>query len=322
VSFVPAAATETIAESSGAAGPIETRFRPDWPLDPAATLRQLWQGPGDPHVRLAGSVFEQAARTPQGPAGLRLEWLRGEVRAQAWGAGAEWILDRVPELLGRDDDPAALSPRHDIVRRLALVHAGTRLVRTGRVMDSLVPAVLSQKVTGYESRRSQRELAARLGEPAPGPLGSSQGLRLPLSARQLATQPDWVYHRAGIERRRADILRRAAAVAERLEEIPGLAAQDGRARLLAIRGIGPWTVAETLRPVLGDPDLVSIGDYHLPNLVSWLLAGEPRGDDTRMLELLEPYRGQRARVVMLLELSGQSPPRFGPRLAPRSIRAI
>ncbi len=65
-----------------------------------------------------------------------------------------------------------------------------------------------------------------------------------------------------------------------------------------------------------------VGDFHTPNTVSWALAGEARADDTRMLELLEPYRGQRARVVRLLELAGVAAPRFGPRHRPRSIAAI
>jgi 3-methyladenine DNA glycosylase/8-oxoguanine DNA glycosylase len=64
---------------------------------------------------------------------------------------------------------------------------------------------------------------------------------------------------------------------------------------------------------------VSVGDYHLPNIVAWALAGEPRGSDERMLELLEPYRGQRGRVQRLLEASHISPPAFGPRMEARSI---
>jgi hypothetical protein len=57
-------------------------------------------------------------------------------------------------------------------------------------------------------------------------------------------------------------------------------------------------------------------------MVAWALAREPRGTDERMLELLEPYRGQRGRVVRLLELAGMKAPRFGPRLASRRIAGL
>jgi 3-methyladenine DNA glycosylase/8-oxoguanine DNA glycosylase len=106
------------------------------------------------------------------------------------------------------------------------------------------------------------------------------------------------------------------------EAIVELPLPEAYARLTAVPGIGPWTAAEVGVRALGDPDAVSIGDSHLPNLVAYALAGEPRGDDSRMLELLEPYRGQRARVMRLLELSGIRPPRYGPRLSPRRIEAI
>jgi 3-methyladenine DNA glycosylase/8-oxoguanine DNA glycosylase len=89
-----------------------------------------------------------------------------------------------------------------------------------------------------------------------------------------------------------------------------------------VPGIGPWTAAEVAVSALGDPDAVSVGDFHLPSLVTWALAGEPRGDDARMLELLAPYRGHRAMVIRLLELSGLAPPRRAPRLTPRRIEAI
>ena len=72
----------------------------------------------------------------------------------------------------------------------------------------------------------------------------------------------------------------------------------------------------------GDPDVVSVGDVHLPSTVSWALAGEPRATDERMLELLEPFRGQRGRVVRWIESAGIQAPRFGPRMPPRRIAGI
>ena len=138
----------------------------------------------------------------------------------------------------------------------------------------------------------------------------------------LAILPYHELHPLGIERRRADLLRLVCSRANRLEEIPGLPREAAYRRLRSLPGIGAWTAAEVMLRAVGDADAVSVGDFHLPNLVAYALAGEPRGDDARMLELLEPWRGQRARVIRLLELSGVRPPAFGPRYAPRSIAAI
>jgi 3-methyladenine DNA glycosylase/8-oxoguanine DNA glycosylase len=182
----------------------------------------------------------------------------------------------------------------------------------------LVNSIIGQKVTGLEARRSQRMLFTRLGEPAPGPYD----LRLLLPPAKLARTPYWVFHPMGLERRRADTIRAAAAVATQLEQIRTMPAEEGRRRLQSVPGVGPWTAAETIRLALGDPDAVSVGDYNLPRQVCWVLAGERDGDDARMLDLLAPYVGQRARVVLLIERSGLRPARRAPRYAPRRIAGM
>jgi 3-methyladenine DNA glycosylase/8-oxoguanine DNA glycosylase len=88
-----------------------------------------------------------------------------------------------------------------------------------------------------------------------------------------------------------------------------------------VPGVGAWTVAEVRQRAHGDADAVSVGDFHIPKLVGWCLAGRPV-DDAGMLELLEPYAGHRYRAVRLLELSGTQYPRFAPRYAPRDFRRM
>ena len=186
-------------------------------------------------------------------------------------------------------------------------------------MTALVPAILEQKVTGGEARRAWFGLIRTHGVDAPGPPG--HGIRLPPPAAILAELPYYAYHPYGVERRRADLIRRVASRASWFEAIVDMPLDDARARLTALPGLGPWTAAEVALRALGDPDAVSVGDFHLKNLVSWTLAGEPRGTDDRMVELLAPYAGRRAYVVRLLELSGLRPPRYGPRLSPRRIES-
>jgi 3-methyladenine DNA glycosylase/8-oxoguanine DNA glycosylase len=240
---------------------------------------------------------------------------------RGWGAGAGWALDRASSLLGLHDDPAALDalhPPHRLVAELARRFAGVRLPRTERVVEALVPAILEQKVTGGEAGRVYRALVLAHGEAAPGPFG----LRLQPAPERLGAMPYYAFHPLGLERRRAETLRRVGATASRLEDLAGVPLPEARVRLAAVVGVGPWTVGEVTRMALGDPDAVSVGDFHLPSLVAFALAGEPRADDARMLELLGPYRGQRGRVVRLLEASGIEAPKRGPRMPTRSIAGI
>lgn len=299
--------------------PLETGLRLAYPFDPRLSLAPIWHATGDQPMRFAGRSISRATRTSAGPATVRLTFEgNGEVAVQAWGPGAAVAVEGLPQLLGAADDPTAFVPHHTVVRELVRRTPGLRLPRTGAIFEALLPAIVAQKVTGLESRSSYRGLLVRHGEPAPGPLG----LTLPPTPERLASQPYWAFHDLGLEQRRATVIRRAAAAASSLEACVGLSSADVGRRLRSIPGVGPWTAAETMRIALGDPDAVSLGDFHIPNLVSWALAGEPRGNDERMLELLRPYEGQRARVVLLLELSGLMPPRYGPRLAPRSIAAM
>jgi 3-methyladenine DNA glycosylase/8-oxoguanine DNA glycosylase len=92
-------------------------------------------------------------------------------------------------------------------------------------------------------------------------------------------------------------------------------------RLSAVPGIGVWTAAEVAQRALGDGDAVSVGDFHLSAFVGWALAGRPLDDDG-MVELLERWRPHRYRVVRLLECSGVTKPRFGPRMTVQDHRAI
>jgi 3-methyladenine DNA glycosylase/8-oxoguanine DNA glycosylase len=288
-------------------------------VDLILTLRPLWKGRADPTMRLARHQVERAGRNPEGPYALRI-WRDGSgLSAAAWGPGADRALDGLPSLLGLDDDPSGFdAARHPTVARLARELAGLRIGRTGALLEALVPAILEQKVTGAEAARAFCGLVLQYGEPAPGPLG----LRLQPSPAVLATLPYTAFHPLGVERRRAELIRRVARDADRLEALVHAPPADARDRLMAYQGIGPWTAAEVLARAVGDPDAVSLGDFHLPNLVAWLLAGEPRADDARMVALLEPWRGHRGRVIRLLEASGLRAPRYGPRLSPRSIEAI
>jgi 3-methyladenine DNA glycosylase/8-oxoguanine DNA glycosylase len=283
---------------------ISRHFRLARSVDLGLTLRPLRHGSGDPTIRISGNEALRATRTPSGPATLHLRVLDREVEARAWGPGAGAALDGAPDLLGAGDDPTLLETDHPVVGPLHRRLRALRLCRSGAVLETLVPTILEQKITSQEARRSFRALVRRYGEPAPGP----GGLLLQPAPEDLARLPYWAFHPFGVARTRAETIRRVCAVAPRLEHLTALPSAEAATRLRSLQGVGPWTTAIVLDAAFGDPDAVVVGDFHLPHAVTWALAGEARGDDDRMLELLAEFPGQRGRVMRLIAAAGLRPP--------------
>jgi 3-methyladenine DNA glycosylase/8-oxoguanine DNA glycosylase len=299
-------------------------LRPPEKIDLRLTLAPLQRGHGDPCMRFAPDGVWRATRTPTGPATTHVRAGDGEITMKAWGPGAEWAVDAFPALVGADDDVGSFVPRDPIVVGLHRRLKGLRVSRSGAVTEALVPTILEQKVVGVDAKRSYARLVRAYGEGAPAPSteAASVPLMVPPAPSVLATTPSWAFHRFNVERRRADAVRRACSYAARLDETTTMPIADAYTRLTALPGLGAWTAAEVALVALGDADAVSVGDYHLPHHVAFALAGEVRADDARMLELLEPYRGHRGRVIRLVVNGAPSAPRFGPRMPLRSIATI
>jgi 3-methyladenine DNA glycosylase/8-oxoguanine DNA glycosylase len=303
-------------------GGLSTVWRAPFPVKIRQALVVHRRGPGDPAFRIdrAGAIW-RTSLTPDGPGTLRVTASPGAVvAASAWGPGANWLLATLPGQLGAADDPGGFVPFHDRMRDLVRQFPALRLGRTDRVLEALVPAVLEQKVVGIEAHRAWRRLLHWFGAPAPGP--APAGMRVFPPPAVWAAIPSWDWHRAGVEPVRARTIAGAASVAPRLEEAGLLPGAEADRRLRSLPGIGPWTSAETRQRACGDPDAISVGDYHLPAMVGWTLTGMPATDDAGMLALLAPYTGQRYRASRLIELGGGQPPRRGPRLAVRDYRAL
>jgi 3-methyladenine DNA glycosylase/8-oxoguanine DNA glycosylase len=288
------------------------RFYPfDGPLDIRLTLGSTMTR--DPGFDRHDGTAVRATRVGGLAATLAIKAVSGGVSATAWGPGAEPALDRVPDLLGFDDEPEAFVPELPALAQLARRYRGMRMTRGWSVVEMLVPTIIEQRVTGKEAARSYRALQRRFGGTAPGPYE----LLMPPDPGRMRNVPPFVLASVGIDRHRADTLLRVCQVTKRMEEAAQMTPTDACHRLTRVRGIGSWTAWIVIARTHGYADAAPVGDFHMPNLVAWGLAGEPRGDDARMLELLEPYRGHRWRVIRLMELGGVRPPRWGPRYSPR-----
>ena len=257
------------------------------------------RGPGD--ARCRGQA--RARRGPRSRPG-------GRARTGRWS--------RRPTCWARSDSWDGFEPRHPVLAEIRRRHPHARLGRSGLVMESLVPAIIEQKVTGQEAFAGFRMLVHRFGERAPGP-GRERRLWVQPDPETLRTHPVLGVaadaHRPGPlphRRHRRPVARhrssgwppgRRRSSTPRLRSHPrdrrvdqrrGAAAQPRRSRRGVVRrlprGEGRRLGADRRRPF----------------------------DDDRLAEFLEPWRPQRGRVPALVAMAGLGRPRRGPRMAPRT----
>lgn len=307
----------------------EMLWNPPGSYDLNSTVGAISRGPSDPCAVFHHGAWWFAFHTADGPTTLRMQQSTQGVQVTAFGPGADAALALAPSMAGADDDWSefdsasfqALLPEHvQLARRR---HPGLRLPRSRRIVDTLIPAILEQKVTGKEAFSGYRRLIFKYGSIPPGAdsTGFPAGLRLAPLPEQWSSIPSWEWHRAGVGPQRSDTIMRALKRAPGLARLGELNAVDAAKGLMSISGIGPWTAAEVTQSSHGDPDSVSVGDYHLAGFVGIALTGNPV-DDSTMMELLEPWRGHRQRVVRMLYLSGIVKERRGPRMSVRDYRKI
>ena len=266
-------------------------------------------GPGDRTLRLERGHLLAALHTPDGPATIEAEHRGASIRVECWGDGADWLTHRAEALLGLSDDPSRFDPRDPSFRRVWKRTLGIHLPTMPVLFPRLAQVVLLQLVTTGEGQRAWRRIVDDLGAPAPGP----HDLRLPPKSEEIGRTP-WVRFVAdGVPHKQARTLVRCGRKMASLEASGTWGGEEALHAVAGLSGIGPWSVGYLRGTVLGDPDAVMTGDYHLPHSAAWILAGRERGTDEEMLDLLEPYRGHRFRVIRALWACGIRAPRRGPK---------
>ena len=275
--------------------------------DPTTWLDRVGRGPG------GSGRFVRATWTPDGPATVMIRWSPDRpLSAETWGAGGDWLLAQVPAMIGDLDRgaPHLEIDDHPVVAATALANRHARIGASSTLYHELLPTIIEQRITSGEAKQQWARLCRALSQPAPGPFTR---LLLPPEPRVLVRQPSWWFHPLGIERKRAQPLIEVARHASKMWAWADRGPDEAARLLKLVRGVGVWTVGCVLAPALGDADAVPVGDYHVKNIVAFNLANEARATDERMLELLEPYAGQRGRVVQAIMRHGVGAPKFGPK---------
>ncbi|MFT5201458.1 MAG: 3-methyladenine DNA glycosylase/8-oxoguanine DNA glycosylase [Candidatus Aldehydirespiratoraceae bacterium] len=258
-------------------------------------------------VRQRDGVNWWTTNTPIGEVVVAFRTGRGLVRADGWGPGTDWAFTQLPALLGANDDPSDFDIRHPKLAPLAANFSAVRIGATARWYEAVAISAIGQRVVTADAKASKEKLCRRYGKGLP--TGPARTFPDPAT---LLTLTDADFHRVGIERSRARVLRVAAKYADRLERLDGVPGPDANEWLQRLPGIGPWTAALATAAAGGDPDAVPVGDLHIPRMITFALTGEANGTDETMLDALAPFAGHRQRVVRLVKLGGDGQPNHRP----------
>jgi endonuclease III len=289
----------------------------DGPLDLAMTMGLIGMSSRDPSFRVLGrDTVAFATNTPSGAASARFMCRPETLVVDVWGDGGAHVLARAATLAGLHDRPLDFVPDHQALAALVRRFAGLRLTAGADPVEVAMHAVFGQRVTSHEARQSWSRFARRYGEAAPGPLGLIAPPRAEVVAR--LGRNDLLH--LGLDLHRSRALTALAREADRLRATIDDVGQVS-ARLRALPGIGPWTIALVRHFAYGDACAVPLDDWHIGRDLCFALSGQLRGDDARMLELLAPFAGNEGRVWRLVSAAGIHHPRRAPGRAPNPLLA-
>jgi len=174
----------------------------------------------------------------------------------AWGAATPADLVEIDHMLGAGFDLEGLRREHPAVAALA---PGYRPPLVVDPFESLVTSVTAQQVSLLAARAIRARLVERLGTAVEH--GGAVWYRFPRQADVDGADLAGV----GLSRAKERSIR-ALAVADL--DLAGLDDAAVRERLLALPGIGPWTVDWFLARCIGRPDAFAAGDLGVRKAVA------------------------------------------------------
>ena len=243
--------------------------------------------------RLSGNVYTSAVQLGHGPAVLSLHLTSNTVSAKiSTGSGAE-AHALVVGLLGLDEDAAAFSR---LAKRLGLTRlvadrTELRISRTASIFDGILWSIIGQQINFPFACLLKRRLIERAGTPL------TEGLYAPPTPAQVAVLEPTDLLPLQFSRQKADyVIQTSRLIAGGKLDLDGLgsmSATRAERTLLAVRGLGPWSVNYLMMRSLGFPDCVPLGDTGVTSGLQSLLKLEERPDvdaTRRLMSIFSPYR--------------------------------
>lgn len=243
--------------------------------------------------RLVGEVYTGAVQLSDGPAVLTLQLSPETVRAEISRGSTAEAHALVVGLLGLDEDAAAFAR---LAKRLGLARlfagrAELRISRTASVFDGVLWAIIGQQINFPFACLMKRRLFELVGTKMANGLYAS-----PTPAQVAALEPAQLLP-LQFSRQKADYVIQTARLVTNgkldLEGLRTLSATRAERTLLAVRGLGPWSVNYLMMRSLGFPDCVPLGDTGVTSGLKDLLKLEIRPDvdaTRRLMAMFSPYR--------------------------------
>jgi DNA-3-methyladenine glycosylase II len=254
-------------------------------LPPAYRFQEVWSF----HARDQQQLCEQVEpgrlikRCLLDGRACQLEIEIGDEEARLSGAEGPSALEAARRLLGLVLDPAEFEKTYAQDPRLGpLLRArpGLRLAQTATPFEAVTWAIMGQQVNlnfALDLRRTFIQLAG---------VGCQHGYCYPDA--QAAARMDWSeLPRRKFSRAKAETLQRVTQLV-----LNGQLDLSNPAQLLAVKGIGPWTVNYTLLRGFGHPDCSLHGDAAVKKALQQVF--ERKLDSSQAEELLQQYRPHRS----------------------------
>jgi AraC family transcriptional regulator, regulatory protein of adaptative response / DNA-3-methyladenine glycosylase II len=279
--------------SARGAGAVQLRLPYRAPCDVAGLLEFFVARAVAGVEEVADGVYYRSLRLPHGAGVVALRSGNDEVQAKFWlddlrDLGAAIV--RCRRLLDLDSDPA---PIVDALAGDKLIGAIVQAVPGRRVAGHVDPnelairAVLGQQISLAGAATLATRLVAAYGEPLARPVGSVTHL-FPSAAALAEADPKRL---AMPETRRQTLIGLANALATGHVVLDnGMAADEVEHRLLALPGIGPWTIGYIAMRALGDPDAFMPTDLGVRHALEHLGCDGRPSSASRVARRWRPYR--------------------------------
>lgn len=270
--------------------PVTQPYRLDVTVD---ALRRLAANVVD--VVGSDDAFYRALPSRDGLALVRVVQVDdASLEVQTTARDARTILATVRKMLGTTVDLHLWETRVADIPWLARIAAEVRGVHPPRyasLFEACAHAIVFQQISIHAAAAIMRRLVESIGEPVE--MGDVRVIAFPTPG-QLLRAGDDTLRAAGLSTNKLMHLRSVADAVDSGEitedELEGLPTAEASARLVEIRGIGPWSAAVVLLRGLGRLDTFPMRDSGVARTIK-LLSGDPDIDVDAVLDRLGPLRG-------------------------------